>query len=1647
MKEQNEINEINDSPKNDNILINDEVKESDNKEKNKSKKEMNYFLFEKDIYNAKGTKIKEKEKFIKFMTILNQYIQDKTDFIFLYLKKIKVDLIRVLFNGYISTDFQNVQDKKNFLSTIKIIMNSFFSKDLFFIVYNKLSKIFRKFNLVENKEMLFDKFNKIFDLWNLLYNLNNKIENNSNYISLIGNQVLTLVNKIEQYQFKCIDIFIEFDGGINQSNNSINDFSFVSVKYEIYGLHTLKSDGILNEKEKENVKNIYIKINDSSIGYLFNADIELDKDNDSKFNKIMEFKKADNFAKIEILKNYIGKIRYINIKIKFREDILHNMEYEIIPSGNNKGHEIIPIKEKEGIIDLSFDNKLIFSQLYKEIYYEDIRYYGGFESFIPIIKIIKYFMAFYKDNNEKINILNDIIIKIMKNIIKLISYSINNFDNLKKNLTSLIAAFAEINHLFPNNKNSFYSHYTFTILYILIMISTFPFSTKKYYAFITGLDSIDKLNLNFEDLIIDVNSLNIISYKWYTKILVIILEFILIKYNNINIIPKKLIEQLLSLQKVVSKSKEESLLSYVNFSIQVMNHISTVENEEIKLFGDCQKIEDLTDYFKQNIINNEQNLSLIFNMMKTYFNLINYDSFWSEIYGDKPQMKELDLEIKGKNLYINKIRNFFNYFEILFKEEDQKLENNISKVFKNYLFNKDYLIKIFPFLKTKDEFIIKAEIYFSEFIDFHKDYHKLMKNIFSFNKLWSDKKLFFTEEKRQKYLKYKTINYYTTNYQRPLIFPHLDYKSAYPDFTKFQLNKDFYTEEENPDNYNFNLDCPELDNLNIKYEQNLLSIIKTKNLMNIFEVCLVKKAHHIKGKLIIINNNGQIKKILFISYPSIIAKNIPCCNAKTNNPNYNKKNEKLCYGAIFACPEKYMNNKIVINISDIRMVLKRIYFYRKSAVEIFTLNKSYFFNFSDCNDDDNDLKKPEKGLKCEVNCENFINLFCCFINVFFPIKIRNTIIGHSRQFQKILAEYIPDENKYNIDIGDKFIQFLFGHWTNEIKGINLSTLDLLIYLNLLSNRSYNDLFQYPVFPLFFVYDKIQENNFKRLERKLNRHIGFQIFSEKAKQRKQLIKQSFKDDMNSINEEEEDRQNEIPSYFQTHFSTHIYTCDFLIRIFPYSFISIELQGAGFDSPNRLFFSIEYSFYNISCHKSDLRELIPEFYYFPEMFLNINRINFHKRSNDIQVDSVIMPQDICQIGKDKDKNNRNSINLNDEYENSEYFKSFKFVEKLRNILESKKVDILSWINLIFGSGQKYKKAKRKDLLFRNESYIDYTPEKAKDFVKYRQDKNIMTSVDFGLTPIQIVFDGDVDIWKTKGRNNCYDFSSKDVKQLFPSLCKSYTDKIQEEIEPKKKEKDKGKDKDNKDNKDKKIEDDINKKEQNIKLNIKIFKARLHSVINTSDNTKKLKHKKLNKTKNNELFLNPKSYINCVFQSSKIEIKGYKTGKVEVYNKQEGYSYSFFDHSSEIVHINYNKRLNMMCTTSKDGFLNVYILPNKLVTTIKNLNNSYFKIAFLSSNPFPSIIALENESLEVSSYSINGFKIKKVKLNELLELGNEKKDLWFVAHFNEDGGNFKDRLICIERKPKDKEKETIYNCYLIKVPFLELEEKFKDIKYKQI
>ena len=62
------------------------------------------------------------------------------------------------------------------------------------------------------------------------------------------------------------------------------------------------------------------------------------------------------------------------------------------------------------------------------------------------------------------------------------------------------------------------------------------------------------------------------------------------------------------------------------------------------------------------------------------------------------------------------------------------------------------------------------------------------------------------------------------------------------------------------------------------------------------------------------------------------------------------------------------------------------------------------------------------------------------------------------------------------------------------------------------------------------------------------------------------------------------------------------------------LNYKEKGDRFDSPDNLFYSIQSMYNNIASHKSDLRELIHEFYYSPEMFLNANNINFHSNKSN-------------------------------------------------------------------------------------------------------------------------------------------------------------------------------------------------------------------------------------------------------------------------------------------------------------------------------------------------------------------------------------------------------------------------------------------------
>ena len=95
------------------------------------------------------------------------------------------------------------------------------------------------------------------------------------------------------------------------------------------------------------------------------------------------------------------------------------------------------------------------------------------------------------------------------------------------------------------------------------------------------------------------------------------------------------------------------------------------------------------------------------------------------------------------------------------------------------------------------------------------------------------------------------------------------------------------------------------------------------------------------------------------------------------------------------------------------------------------------------------------------------------------------------------------------------------------------------------------------------------------------------------------------------------------FFGFHYSNLPIVLQYLIRVSPYAEGARQLQGGKFDIPDRLFTSISDSFRNATTEMSDVRELIPEFFYFPEFLINCEDFDFGVQQNSKRVNNVEVP----------------------------------------------------------------------------------------------------------------------------------------------------------------------------------------------------------------------------------------------------------------------------------------------------------------------------------------------------------------------------------------------------------------------------------------
>ncbi|SGY50147.1 BQ5605_C001g00859 [Microbotryum silenes-dioicae] len=205
-------------------------------------------------------------------------------------------------------------------------------------------------------------------------------------------------------------------------------------------------------------------------------------------------------------------------------------------------------------------------------------------------------------------------------------------------------------------------------------------------------------------------------------------------------------------------------------------------------------------------------------------------------------------------------------------------------------------------------------------------------------------------------------------------------------------------------------------------------------------------------------------------------------------------------------------------------------------------------------------------------------------------------------------------------LGAKFSDAVLGqktkleHITKRWERREMSNFEYLMHLNTISGRTYADLTNYPVFP--WVLADYRSDSLDLTDpatfRDLSKPMGAQNPQREAE---------FAERYQQLQELEDGTK---PFHYGTHYSSAMITVGYLIRLRPFTESYLDLQG-GFDHADRMFHNLAKAWDSCSrLSHSDVRELIPEFFFLPDFLRNANGLKLGLRQeSDAPIDDVALP----------------------------------------------------------------------------------------------------------------------------------------------------------------------------------------------------------------------------------------------------------------------------------------------------------------------------------------------------------------------------------------------------------------------------------------
>ncbi|KAF8380392.1 hypothetical protein HHK36_027877 [Tetracentron sinense] len=381
-------------------------------------------------------------------------------------------------------------------------------------------------------------------------------------------------------------------------------------------------------------------------------------------------------------------------------------------------------------------------------------------------------------------------------------------------------------------------------------------------------------------------------------------------------------------------------------------------------------------------------------------------------------------------------------------------------------------------------------------------------------------------------------------------------------------------------------------------------------------------------------------------------------------------------------------------MSSLHQMFSRRYLLRRSALELFMVDRSnFFFDFGS-------IEGRKNAYRAIVQAR--------------PPHLNNMYLATQRPEQLLKRTQLMER---------------WARW-------EISNFEYLMQLNTLAGRSYNDITQYPTFPWI-----LSDYSSKTLDltnpssyRDLSKPVGA-LNTDRLKKFKERYS-SFDDPIipkfhygshyssagtltSSVRTQTSQPKKLAPFDVTVRTADIIYTNQnvlyYLVRVEPFTTLSIQLQGGKFDHADRMFSDIAATWNGVLEDMSDVKELVPELFYIPEILTNENSIDLGTTQLGGKLESVGLPPWA-----------ENPVD---------------FMHKHRMALESEHVSahLHEWIDLIFGQVYLYKQ-RGKEAIMANNVFFYITYEGTVDIDKITDPVQQRATQDqiayFGQTPSQLL-----------------------------------------------------------------------------------------------------------------------------------------------------------------------------------------------------------------------------------------------------------------------------------------------------------------------